>query len=165
MSAYFGTGIKLSTGFDISAQGPADNRTVVDTLATLNAMPNVQRYNGLLVYVEAEKTYYSLIDNVWKPAFGIGGGGGTVEVPTKVSELENDAGYITRSEVPNDTVISETQPTGSEINMYFEPVSVSATSSGSMIITTDLDQNEEINLLKEQVRLMQIEIENLKSVR
>lgn len=53
-----GTGITITTGFDVSAQLPLDARTVVETLADLHAMPQDVIYMGLLVYVIEDNKLY-----------------------------------------------------------------------------------------------------------
>ena len=42
--------IKISTNFLLSAQLPLDDRTVVANITARNAIPTIQRYDGLLVY-------------------------------------------------------------------------------------------------------------------
>lgn len=163
MAKFFGNGIKLSSGFDLNAQSPLDNRTVATTLEELEAMPEVQRYNGLMVFVESESAYYGLIAGTWVKVMG---GSGSVDpgiieelngkikklengkvdkvdgkglstndftdelktklenmvVPTKVSDLINDTGFITENDIPSDTALSPNQPDSEHVNLWFEDV-------------------------------------------
>ena len=59
MAYNFGKGIKVTSGFDLSAKGPIDNRTVCDTIAQRDAHSAAGRaYEGLTVYVLATKKEY-----------------------------------------------------------------------------------------------------------
>lgn len=91
MAKFFGNGIKLSSGFDLNAQSPLDNRTVATNMEELEAMPEVQRYNGLMVFVESEAAYYGLISGNWVKVMG---GSGSVDpgviegINSKIKSLE-----------------------------------------------------------------------------
>ena len=62
MANNFGKGIKVTSGFDLSAKGPLDNRTVVDTLAQRDEhITSGRGYEGLKVYVCDEKKEYIYI--------------------------------------------------------------------------------------------------------
>ena len=59
MANNFGKGIKVTSGFDLSAKGPLDNRTICDTIAQRDAHSAAGRaYEGLTVYVLATKKEY-----------------------------------------------------------------------------------------------------------
>ena len=59
MAYNFGKGIKVTSGFDLSAKGPLDNRTICDTIAQRDAHSAAGRaYEGLTVYVLATKKEY-----------------------------------------------------------------------------------------------------------
>ena len=66
MAKYFGKGIPVASGFDLNAKAPLDARTVASNLEELNAMPDIQRYDGLMVYVESEERNYQLINGEWQ---------------------------------------------------------------------------------------------------
>ena len=53
-------GIPLSSGFNVGAGIPLELKKIQPTLAARNAIPEIQRYEGLEVYVESEETYYYL---------------------------------------------------------------------------------------------------------
>lgn len=64
---YFGKGIQLAGGFDLGAKAPLDSRSVVKTIAERDAHITGNRaYEGMLVYVEADKTTYQLVDGKFK---------------------------------------------------------------------------------------------------
>lgn len=56
--------IPLASGFLLGSQMPVDLRTVVDTYADLQAIPTIQRYLGLQVYVVQDMKYYYLKDDI-----------------------------------------------------------------------------------------------------
>lgn len=60
-------GINISTGFDVNAPRPIDDRLVVNTYSELEAYSDVQKYYGLYVYVIDEDAQYRLTaDGEWK---------------------------------------------------------------------------------------------------
>jgi hypothetical protein len=68
----FGKGIKVTSGFDLSAKGPLDNRTVVDTLAQRDAhITSGRGYEGLKVYVCNEKKEYLYTGAGWFESGGM----------------------------------------------------------------------------------------------
>lgn len=72
----FGTGIPLITGFDLAVQEALDHRVVKSTIEERDAMPDIQLYEGLVVYVENNNTNYQLISlspKKWE-IFGTSGG-------------------------------------------------------------------------------------------
>lgn len=63
----FGKGISVASGFDLGAKSPLDSRLTVKTIEERNAhVTNNRAYEGMLVYVEADKKTYQLIDNAWQ---------------------------------------------------------------------------------------------------
>ena len=63
----FGKGITVASGFDLGAKAPLDSRMTVKTIEERNAHVTGNRaYEGMLVYVEADKKTYQLKDNVWE---------------------------------------------------------------------------------------------------
>ena len=72
MANNFGKGIKVTSGFDLSAKAPLDNRTVVDTIAERNAhVTNNRAYPGLKVFVNSDKKEYMYDGNSWVESGGI----------------------------------------------------------------------------------------------
>lgn len=63
MAKYFGQGIPLTASFDLSGQKPLDARDVVETIAERDAMPAIQKYEGMRVFVVETKLTYQLIIN------------------------------------------------------------------------------------------------------
>ena len=57
-----GKGIKISAGFDLNTSAPLDNRVVFRTEAEMNALPAINKYDGLLSYVETTDKYYKCKD-------------------------------------------------------------------------------------------------------
>ncbi len=57
-------GINLSSNFNLSAQLPLDSRLIVVDLATRDAIPAVQRYQGMIVFVISEQKEYQLVSGV-----------------------------------------------------------------------------------------------------
>lgn len=64
---YFGKGIKVASGFDLSGKAPLDNRTVKPTIVSRDAMPDIQLYNGLVVFVEETNLNYQYVNGAWVP--------------------------------------------------------------------------------------------------
>ena len=90
----FGKGIPLATGFDYGAKSPLDSRICVETIAERDEHVTSNRaYEGMLVYVIREKKLYRYEENTWKivPT--------SEDIPTKISDLDNDNEYITKEEV------------------------------------------------------------------
>ena len=63
MAKYFGSGIPLSASFDLSGQKPLDARDVVETISERDAMPDMQKYEGMVVYCIETKLSYQLVKN------------------------------------------------------------------------------------------------------
>ena len=57
-------GIQLSSGFDLWSQRPVELKTVKTDLTARDAIPTIQRYEGLKVYVLSEQTNYQLIGGI-----------------------------------------------------------------------------------------------------
>ena len=60
-----GKGIQLSTGFDLNAKAPLDNREWFNTIKERDSLPDINLYNGLKCYVDETKKNYQYIDGVW----------------------------------------------------------------------------------------------------
>ena len=63
----FGKGITVASGFDLGAKAPLDSRLTVKTIEERDAhVAGNRAYEGMLVFVEADKKTYQLINNVWE---------------------------------------------------------------------------------------------------
>lgn len=82
-------GIALASNFDVNTGLPLDSRTVVADLTARDAIPALQRYEGLSVYVEAEETTYRLIGGITNGDWQVDGGGA-------VGPLENSGTGVVR---------------------------------------------------------------------
>lgn len=60
-----GKGTPILAGFDVLASAPIDYRTVVEKYVDLAGME--KPYEGLVVYVKAEKTFFKYINGNWNP--------------------------------------------------------------------------------------------------
>ena len=56
-----GKGIQLSTGFDLNAKAPLDNREWFKTIRERDSLPDINLYNGLRCYVDETKKNYQYI--------------------------------------------------------------------------------------------------------
>lgn len=63
-----GKGINLSTGFDLNAQRPLDNRDVFETIRERDTLPQINTYEGMKCYVKETKSNYQYIDGAWVSA-------------------------------------------------------------------------------------------------
>ena len=70
-----GKGINLSTGFDLNAKSPLDNRQVFETIAERDALPDINRYEGLFCYVKETQKNYQFINGTWKDFMATSSGG------------------------------------------------------------------------------------------
>lgn len=69
--SFFGKGITVASGFDLSAKSPLDTREVVETFDNLaDHVVNNRAYDGMLCYVKEDKVTYQYIDSEWK-VFGV----------------------------------------------------------------------------------------------
>ena len=71
-----GKGIKLSTGFDLNAKSPLDNREWFKTIAERDLLPDINLYEGLMCFVDETKHNYQYINGEWVDK-DIGGGSNT----------------------------------------------------------------------------------------
>ena len=68
----FGKGIKITSGFDLSAKSPLDNRSIVLTIEERDAhVTNNRTYEGMKVYVLDEKKEYIYDGTEWTEQGGI----------------------------------------------------------------------------------------------
>lgn len=103
-----GGGIPLSANFNLNGQLPLDDRSVVQTLEDRDNMPEIRKYEGMVVFVTENKTSYQLIDGNWKK-YGVGSVddiedihtvaksgdyNDLINTPKNVSEFTNDLEYL-----------------------------------------------------------------------
>ena len=124
----YGNGIKLTAGFDVGAKTPLDSKSVVQTIAERDAFVTDNLvYEGLEVYVKDTGHKYryngtSWIDLDTQSGSESGTGEGLTteqanqlttayehsqtphvsadDIPTNISDLTNDSGFITNSDLP-----------------------------------------------------------------
>ena len=97
-----GKGIKLSTGFDLNAKSPLDNREWFKTIAERDLLPDINLYEGLMCFVDETKHNYQYINGEWVDK-DIGGGSGTGSGKS-VKEIE----------------YGETEPTDENISIWVD---------------------------------------------
>lgn len=132
-------GIPLSANFNLNGQMPLDDRQVASSLEERDAIPDIRRYDGLVVYVaDGQGLSYQLVGGItnehWKKygtsdasdvtglhAVATSGDYNDLEnTPTKVSEFENDAAFITLNDIPNSTQLGGEEPTDAHTNLWFD---------------------------------------------
>ena len=96
-----GKGIKLSTGFDLNAKSPLDNREWFKTIAERDLLPDINLYEGLMCFVDETKHNYQYINGEWVDK-DIGGGSGTGS--ESIKEIE----------------YGETEPTDENISIWVD---------------------------------------------
>ena len=97
-----GKGIQLSTGFDLNAKSPLDNREWFKTIAERDLLPDINLYEGLMCFVDETKHNYQYINGEWVDK-DIGGGSGT-DSGKSVKEIE----------------YGETEPTDENISIWVD---------------------------------------------
>lgn len=111
---FYGSGIPLASGFDYGGKKPLDSRTVANTIKERNAhVDNGRAYVGMLVYVIEDDCTYQYNGTEWVN-FGIADYNdleNKPNIPTKISELENDNNYATNEQVSNAIANSVTDGT------------------------------------------------------
>ena len=69
---FYGKSIPITSGFDLGAKSPLDTRSIVNTIEERNAHVTGNRvYEGMKVYVLAEKKEYRYNGNDWEEVGGI----------------------------------------------------------------------------------------------
>ena len=109
---FYGKGITVASGFDLSAKAPLDTRNVVNTIEERDAHVRGNRaYEGMKVYVLADKKEYRYSGTDWEVVGGLtdeqlnqlraelNTKANLSDIPTKTSELVNDSTYVTESGV------------------------------------------------------------------
>lgn len=84
---FFGKGITVASGFDLGAKSPLDSRSIVHTIQERDAHVTGNRaYEGMLVYVVADKKTYQYTGTEWRE-FGFNAQDFQVNV---IDSLESD---------------------------------------------------------------------------
>lgn len=85
-----GRGIQLSTGFDLNAKAPLDNREWFDSIKERDSLPDINLYNGLKCYVDETEKNYQYLNGVWSE-WGNGSSGGDTTISNASDILITDA--------------------------------------------------------------------------
>ena len=89
--SYFGKGITVASGFDLSAKTPLDSRAVVNNFDELEEhVRNNRVYEGMIVYVISEQKTVQYINSSWIP-FGTDAYEGTNIVIDNLNSLLSNA--------------------------------------------------------------------------
>jgi hypothetical protein len=117
-------GIELTSNFDVKTALPLDSRLLVADITARDAIENLHRYEGMIVYVKDEKTNYQLVGGVtnsdWQElsGSGAGGGGGGIALrdgpipPMKVINQYDEYVYEFENDTNQSLVGSFTVPQG-----------------------------------------------------
>lgn len=116
---YFGKGIPVAAGFDLGSQAPLDARTVVTAYSDLATIPDIQKYKGLEVYVEAEDKKYrwngtTWVDTATSGATGADGKAATIKVGTVTTGEAGTQASVTNAGTENAAVFNFTIPKGAK---------------------------------------------------
>lgn len=114
---YFGKGIPVAAGFDLGSQAPLDARTVVAAYSDLATIPDIQKYKGLEVYVEATDKKYrwngtTWVDTATSGATGADGKAATIKVGTVTTGEPGTQASVTNAGTENAAVFNFTIPKG-----------------------------------------------------
>ena len=133
----FGKGIKITSGFDLSAKLPLDNRSIVNTIEERDEhVENNRAYEGMKVYVLSEKKEYRYNGTDWEDLINATNGDASIK-EVELSEIEptdenisiwiNTAEDISIDVVPkiNDKIIA------SDTTWSSEKINASIISGGS----------------------------------
>ena len=84
----FGKGIKITSGFDLSAKLPLDNRSIVNTIEERDEhVENNRAYEGMKVYVLSEKKEYRYNGTDWEDLINATNGDASIK-EVELSEIE-----------------------------------------------------------------------------
>jgi hypothetical protein len=109
MGKTYNNAITTTAGFNYAAQQPLDDRAVVDSYGDLAGLINSGvSYEGMEVYVTADKKAYKLIDGLWV----------AVATHTDIDEMSEK---IAEVEGTLDNLLScgTTDPDGSTISQFY----------------------------------------------
>lgn len=91
----FGKNIAMNCGFDLGAKSLLDSRSIVKNAAELEAVPDIRRANGLLVWIQDEKKLVAWDEpgQAWVEVSG--DKFDSTEIENRITEIENNMGNIT----------------------------------------------------------------------
>lgn len=116
MAKYFGAGIPLSAGFDLAGSKPLDSRLVVADITERDEMPAVQKYQGMIVFVESTLLTYQLINDEWIP-FGTN----SDSVIENLHAVATSGDYNDLENLPNTKmVVSDVEPTEELVQIWVD---------------------------------------------
>lgn len=113
-------GIQLGSNFTVNTSLPLDDRTVVADVTARDAIDSGKRYEGLLVYVEADATNYQLVGGItngdWAELSGGGGAGGLLNyITNSKAEVDTTDWFTYLSSSPGAVPVTCTPGTGVDI--------------------------------------------------
>jgi hypothetical protein len=107
--------INLSSQFDVNAQIPLDSRTTVADTTARDAIPAIQRYEGLTVYCLADEKTYQLKGGILNTDWVEFGAGSATDEKVKYDASDPTAGYLADKIIAG-TGISVAEGTGVDEN-------------------------------------------------
>jgi hypothetical protein len=88
-------GIPVSSNFDLNSQLPLDDRTVAIDITARDAITPIERYAGLICYVQSDNTTYQLVGGITNSHWQVFGGAGAGSTP----DFQLDGGPIIQDPV------------------------------------------------------------------
>lgn len=86
-----GKGIQLSTGFDLNAKAPLDNRELFNSIKERDSLPDINLYDGLKCFVKETQKNYQYLNGAWSEWGNESSDGGSNEFEIEVNgELTDD---------------------------------------------------------------------------
>lgn len=144
------TGIGVASGFKLQAKAPLDGRLVVDTTADRDALVTENgAYEGMVVYVKADKTLYKLDGTTTSDWSAIGGdvAADLGELTGRVSAVEGDIDTIEENlnqKVPNTRKINN-KALSADITLSASDVgAIPATQKGANNGVAELDETGKV---------------------
>lgn len=92
-----GKGIPLSASFDLKTKLPLDSRTVVNNISELLNMPDIIKYQGMIVYVKNENCFFRYGNDEWssiESGFITGSGAPTFNTKVGSAYIDKDNGNL-----------------------------------------------------------------------
>lgn len=81
-------GIIVGSNFDVQTALPLDSRSIIADLTARDAIDSLIRYEGMIVYVEAEETNFQLVGGITNGDWTeLSGGGGVADATDDVGEI------------------------------------------------------------------------------
>ena len=156
--------ISIIDGFNVTSALPADLKTVISTSSSLTSISSSWRYNGMLVYTQAEGQEWRLIggvsDSNWKlisisgssssssyastASFALNAGSGTTLTTGSTYPITSSwaitSSYLTGN-ISNSQLPSQINVTGITASLFFGTASVSNNSTTSSFSTYSLSSS------------------------